>query len=101
MSSYSVVIFGIHLRIRPVAFTLPIGKDGWDIYWYGIIIATGFLLAILYGAKNAGRLNINFDKDNDAFPYAGAQYSKFAKSLIAPEIEKHNRKLSETKRRRI
>ncbi|MBO4694227.1 MAG: prolipoprotein diacylglyceryl transferase [Clostridia bacterium] len=62
MSTYSVVIFGIHLRIRPVAFTLPIGKDGWDIYWYGIIIATGFLLAILYGAKNAGRLNINFDK---------------------------------------
>lgn len=62
MTTYNVTIFGIHLKISPIAFTLPIGKDGWDIYWYGIIIATGFLLAVLYGAKNAKRFNINFDK---------------------------------------
>ncbi len=62
MTTYNVTIFGIHLKISPVAFTLPIGKNGWDIYWYGIIIATGFLLAVVYGAKNAKRFNINFDK---------------------------------------
>ena len=62
MVTYNVTIFGIHLKLHPVAFTLPIGKNGWDIYWYGIIIATGFLLAVLYGARNSKRFNINFDK---------------------------------------
>ncbi|MBR6902736.1 MAG: prolipoprotein diacylglyceryl transferase [Clostridia bacterium] len=62
MTTYNVTIFGIHLTIHPVAFTLPIGKNGWDIYWYGIIIATGFLLAIIYASKNAKRFDINFDK---------------------------------------
>lgn len=62
MTVYNVTIFGIHLKIRPVAFTLPIGKGGWDIYWYGIIIATGFLLAVIYGSKNAKRFGISFDK---------------------------------------
>ena len=57
-----VTIFGIHLTVHPVAFSLPIGKNGWDIYWYGIIIATGFLLAIIYGSFNAKRFNLNFDK---------------------------------------
>lgn len=62
MTTYNVTIFGIHLTLHPVAFTLPIGKNGWDIYWYGIIIATGFLLAVLYAAKNAKRFDIIFDK---------------------------------------
>lgn len=59
--SYDVTIFGIHLNLNPIAFTLPIG-NGWDIYWYGIIIALGFLLAIIYGMKNAERFNVNTDK---------------------------------------
>lgn len=58
---YDVTLFGIDLTLDPVAFTLPIG-DGWPIYWYGIIIALGFLLAIIYGAKNAERLGVNTDK---------------------------------------
>ena len=62
MTTYNVTLFGIHLKIHPIAFTLPIGKNGWDIYWYGIIIASGFLLAVLYAAKNAKRFNINFDR---------------------------------------
>ena len=37
----TIKIFGITMTIDPVAFTLPIG-NGWDIYWYGIIIAIGF-----------------------------------------------------------
>lgn len=62
MTTYNVTIFGINIKINPVAFTLPIGKNGWNIYWYGIIIATGFLLAVIYGARYAKRYNINFDK---------------------------------------
>ena len=58
---YNVTIFGIHLKLKPIAFTLPIG-NGWDIYWYGIIIATGFLLALLYGYKNAKRFNLDLDR---------------------------------------
>lgn len=61
MTSYDVVIFGIHLTLKPVAFTLPIGS-GWDIYWYGIIIATGFLAALLYAFKKAPVHNINTDR---------------------------------------
>ena len=59
--SYNVTIFGIDLVLKPIAFTLPIG-NGWDIYWYGIIIATGFLLAIIYGYLNAKRFSIDTDK---------------------------------------
>lgn len=59
--SYDVTIFGIHLTLNPIAFTLPIG-NGWDIYWYGIIIALGFMLAIIYGIKNASRFNVNIDR---------------------------------------
>ena len=51
--SYEVVIFGIKLTLSPIAFTIPLGSRHWDIYWYGIIIAAGFLLALIYGIKNA------------------------------------------------
>ncbi len=56
-----VTIFGLKLTIDPIAFTLPIG-NGWDIYWYGIIIALGFLLAIIYGIKRAERFNVDSDR---------------------------------------
>ncbi len=62
MPPYDIIIFGIKLTIDPVAFTLPIGKNGWDIYWYGIIIALGFLGAIIYAMKNAERFELSTDK---------------------------------------
>lgn len=62
MNAYNVTIFGIHLRLNPIAFTLPIGKNGWDIYWYGIIIAVGFLLAVIYAYKAAKRYDVNIDR---------------------------------------
>lgn len=58
---YHVTIFGIHLTLNPVAFTLPIG-GGWRIYWYGIIIAAGFLGALIYALKNAPRFSLNTDR---------------------------------------
>ena len=60
--SYDVTLFGINFNLSPVAFTLPIGKNGWDVYWYGIIIATGFLLAIVYAAFNSKRFGLDNDK---------------------------------------
>ena len=60
--SYNVIIFGIHLKLSPIAFSIPIGSGHWDIYWYGIIIATGFLLALIYGLKNAPRYGLNSDR---------------------------------------
>ena len=35
---------------------------GIPIYWYGIIIATGLMLAVIYGSLNAKRLGISADK---------------------------------------
>ncbi len=59
---YDVTIFGITLTIKPISFTINLGSRSWDIYWYGILIALGFALAILYGFKNAERLGIDKDR---------------------------------------
>lgn len=58
---YNVTIFGINLTLNPIAFTIPIAS-GWTVYWYGIIIATGFALAMVYGYLNAKRFNIDVDR---------------------------------------
>ncbi len=56
-----VTIFGIDLTLNPVAFKLPI-FGGWNVYWYGIIIAFGFMLAIVYAIFNAKRFGVNIDR---------------------------------------
>ena len=53
-----VTIFGITLSLDPIAFTI----FGWDVYWYGVIIAFGFILALVYGYINAKRYDINLDR---------------------------------------
>ena len=58
---YNVTLFGLKFTINPIAFTLPIG-NGWSVYWYGIIIALGFLGAVIYGYIMAKRLNIDLDR---------------------------------------
>ena len=60
--TYNVTIFGIHLKLNTIAFSIPLGSRHWDIYWYGIIIATGFLLALIYAIKNAKRFGIDTDR---------------------------------------
>lgn len=57
-----VVIFGIKLTVNPVAFTITLGEKYWDIYWYGVIIATGFLLALIYGMTNAKRFGLDLNR---------------------------------------
>ncbi|MBQ5764604.1 MAG: prolipoprotein diacylglyceryl transferase [Clostridia bacterium] len=59
----SITIFGITIPVNPVAFSL----FGWDIYWYGILIAVGVLLALFYGMKNGERLGINTNHIFDSF----------------------------------
>jgi len=62
MNGMEVEIFGINLFLDPVAFTIKIGSFNWDIYWYGIIIAVGFLLALIYALTNNKRFGINTDR---------------------------------------
>ena len=64
MKVFNVTLFGIGFKINPIAFTIPIG-NGWNVYWYGILIATGFLLAVLYGYKKAKEYKVNTDRMTD------------------------------------
>lgn len=48
---------GIEINPNPVAFSL-FGKE---IYWYGIIIATGFVLAVLYAMRRAKQFGLTED----------------------------------------
>lgn len=57
-----VTIFGIDLMLDPVAFTLPFGKNGMPIYWYGILIAIGFIGALAYAYIRAKKFNLNIDR---------------------------------------
>lgn len=63
---YHVTLFGLEMDINPVAFKLPFGENGWPVYWYGIIIAAGFLLALIYCLKRSKSFGINNDRLIDA-----------------------------------
>ena len=47
----------LSFRINRVAFEL----FGFEVYWYGLIIATGLILAILYGIRESKKVGINQD----------------------------------------
>lgn len=60
MNGYHVIFpgFGWEFTINPVAFSI----GTYHIYWYGIIIACGLLLAVLYAYKSAPRYNVDAGK---------------------------------------
>lgn len=60
MTTYHVSFpgFGVEFDISPVAFSV----GSFTVYWYGIIIAVGFMLAVVYAMKNVKRFNIDDDK---------------------------------------
>ncbi len=58
---HHIILFGLEFDLNRVAFTLPFG-DGWPIYWYGILIAIGFLLALLYALRRARPLGVDPDR---------------------------------------
>lgn len=43
------------LQTDPVAFTLPIGENGFPIFWYGIIITIGIALAAFWAGREVER----------------------------------------------
>ena len=53
---------GLEFELNRVAFTV----FGHNIYWYGAIIAAGFLLAVIYGLHIAPRFGMDPDKITDA-----------------------------------
>lgn len=57
MGSISFPALGIEVNPSRVAFSL----FGVDIYWYALIIATGFLLAVLYGFARAKEFGLTSD----------------------------------------
>ena len=57
---------GLEFTLNRVAFNL-LGKD---IYWYGVIIAVGFLLAVLYGYYRANRFGVDREKLMDMLFFA-------------------------------
>ncbi len=64
MSNYTRVYFeglGIDFDIPSVAFTI----FGHEIRWYGIIIALGFVLAVLYGGRMAYKWKMSLDGMTD------------------------------------
>lgn len=54
--------FGLEFELNRVAFSV----FGHNIYWYGVIIAVGFLLAVIYGLHIAPRFGMDPDKITDA-----------------------------------
>lgn len=64
MSDYTKVFFdglGISFNLPSVAFTV----FGYDVHWYGIIIAVGFTLAVLYGGRMAYKWKMSLDGMTD------------------------------------
>ena len=61
-ASISFPMFG-NLTINPPAYFTVFGHD---IYWYGVILATAFLVGLLYCAHNAGRFGLLDIEDGDA-----------------------------------
>ena len=53
---------GLEFELNRVAFSL----FGHNIYWYGVIIAAGFLLAVAFGLWKAPRFGIDPDQVVDA-----------------------------------
>lgn len=49
---------GLEFELNRVAFKI----GGLEIYWYGVIIAIGFILAVLYGCRRAAGFGVDQDK---------------------------------------
>lgn len=64
MSNYTRVYFeglGIDFDLPSVAFSV----FGYEVHWYGIIIAFGFMLAVLYGGRMAYKWKMSLDGMTD------------------------------------
>ena len=62
---YSTTVFfdglGISFNVPSIAFTI----GSYEVHWYGIIIAFGFALAVLYGGRTAYKWKMSLDGMTD------------------------------------
>lgn len=64
MDNFTTVFFdglGVKFDVPSVAFSI----GGYDVHWYGIIIAFGFALAVLYGGRMAYKWKMSLDGMTD------------------------------------
>lgn len=61
MSTVSFPGLGLNFTINRVAFSI----GNWSVYWYGIIIVTGLLLALIYAMKRSRFFGITVDDLSD------------------------------------
>ena len=57
---------GLEFDLNPIAFTVL----GWSVHWYGIIIACGFLLAVVFCYYRAWRFGVDREKLIDMLFFA-------------------------------
>lgn len=66
MNTVSFPGLGLEFTLNRVAFHI----GSWPVYWYGIIIAAGFVLAVVYCSKVSGRFGIQQDQIIDMLFFA-------------------------------
>lgn len=50
------------ITIDPVAFTIPIGENGFPIYWYGIIVTFGIAVGAFWAGREIQRRGYSVDE---------------------------------------
>ena len=66
MGTVSFPGLGLELTMNPIAFRV----FGWPVHWYGMIIAAGFLLAVVYCSRKAPQFGIRQDDIIDMLFFA-------------------------------
>ena len=66
MGAVSFPGLGLEFQLNRVAFHV----GSWPVYWYGVIIAAGFLLAVMYCSRQAPRFGIRQDDIIDMLFFA-------------------------------
>ena len=66
MGTVSFPGLGLEFQLNRVAFHV----GSWPVYWYGIIIAAGFLLAVMYCSRQAPKFGIRQDDIIDMLFFA-------------------------------
>lgn len=57
------------IEVQPRELAIPI-TEHWGIHWYGILIAAGFILAVIYAIKRANQFGLTQDHILDMLFYA-------------------------------
>ena len=78
LSAITFPNLGIDVDPSKIAFTI-FGKD---VYWYGILIATGFLLAVIYACRRAPKFGLKEDNVLDMLLYVSAGRDHWRQGLL-------------------